>query len=190
MFNCYNKSVRLFSVFALCMSLFFLSGCGKDVSRGKPAIQINDYMMTPEEFNEKFTELNIYSYRPEAKKVFLDTLINQKIILQEAQRLGLDKQDDFLKSIEKFWEQSLLKIIITDKSAEISKKVTVSDAEVAASYKRWKEKNSGDTRPYVKMQEVLKKQLIKEKQSSIFNTWVEGLKARSTVMVDEKALGI
>ena len=185
------KSISfLFFISFVFISQILLAGCGNDVPEGKPAIVINDYEMTSDQFEEKFTEVNIYSYRPEAKKVFLDTLIDQKILLQEAQRQGLDKQSEFLRSIEKFWEQSLLKIVIDEKSSEISKKVTVTETEVLSGYKIWAKNNPTDTRTYEQMKSVIRKHLIKEKQAGLFNAWIDGLKNRSNVIVDKKALGI
>ena len=69
--------------------------------------------------------------------MFLDNLITRKLILQEAQKMGLDRKKEFLKAIENFWEKSLLKIMVDEKTDEIFTDITVTDEEVEESYAKW-----------------------------------------------------
>jgi hypothetical protein len=58
-----------------------------------------------------------------AKEDALDKLITKKILLQEAQRESFDKDQKFMKEIERYWEQALLKLLINKKIDDFSKKL-------------------------------------------------------------------
>lgn len=104
------------------LMIMFIAGCGSSSPRGKKVLaRINNYEITLVEFQEQFAESS-YSRdnTPEAKREFLKALVGRKLILQDAQQKGLDKKDKFLKMIERFWEQSLLKVALQQKSQEIA----------------------------------------------------------------------
>ena len=81
----------------LCL-LFVLSGCS-DWGRGLPehvVARINEESLTTEEFNEEFQELILEpgqekkaSQPANLKKAYLDQVIERKILVQEARRLGI-----------------------------------------------------------------------------------------------------
>lgn len=75
---------------------------------------------------------------PETKKAILEDLITRKALIEEAQKQNLDKQKDFMKEIERYWEQSLLKLLLKRKSQELSHAVGVDKAQVQAEYERRK----------------------------------------------------
>lgn len=83
--------------------------------------KINNYEITRDEFEREFAESTYrHANTPQARREFLDNLINRKLILQDAQAQGLDKEQGFLKMIERFWEQSLLKMALDKKMKEMS----------------------------------------------------------------------
>ena len=45
-------------------------------------------------------------------------MINQKLIILAAEKEGLDKNKEFLKMVENFWQQSLLTMAMQDKTQE------------------------------------------------------------------------
>lgn len=110
-----NKIIFLFLI-------MFLAGCSCPLPRDKKILaRINNYEITLDEFEEQFRG-SLYSKDNtlEARKEFLKVLIGRKLILQDAQAKGLDKKKEFLKMIERFWEQSLLKLALQRKSQEIA----------------------------------------------------------------------
>jgi hypothetical protein len=70
---------------------------------------VGDYVITQEEFEDEYRN-SLYSKNdsPEVRQQFLNNMINQKLILLDAQKKGLDKDKEFLKMVEQFWQQSLL----------------------------------------------------------------------------------
>ena len=45
-------------------------------------------------------------------------MINQKLILLDAEKRGLDKNKEFLKMVENFWQQSLLTMAMQEKAKD------------------------------------------------------------------------
>jgi hypothetical protein len=130
----YNQEDRMAGKRGLFFSLLvflLLSGCGQNPGTHADrdaVVVVNNYSLTREEFENEF-KASAYSEidTPESRKNFLNTLIDRKLILQYAQTEGLDKEKNFLKSIEKFWEQSLLKIVLDKKTREIESKIVLAD---------------------------------------------------------------
>ena len=154
------KNTRMVMV-SLMAALIFLSvyGCennGPAPGGGKIVARINDYAMTAEDFKDeaepvlsnKYPDADPYT----AKKQLLDELITKEVLLQEAQRQNFDKDKAFMKEIERYWEQALLKLLIKKKTEELSKSVTAgSKAE------------------------------RQEKVREDFNKWISGLKKNAVI---------
>jgi len=165
-------------------------GCARNQASDKIAIKINDYTLTAGEFQELFSELTISEDTALHREQFLENLINRKLLLQEAQRLGLDKKKDFLRDIENFWEQSLLKIVIDVKIKELSNQVSIDDAQVEQRYKKWALENPNETKSIEEVREIIRWQMLREQQAVVLNTWIDGLKKNARITVDKKAVGI
>ena len=89
-----------------------------------PALIINDKIISVNEFNQ------LYSTRADrlSKSDFISSLITKNLLIQEAQKEGINKEKSFKKSIQDFYEQSLIKILIDRKFSSI--KADVTDDEV------------------------------------------------------------
>jgi len=122
----------------ITLAVLMISGCQYQAKDKQILAKINNYEITKEEFIEEFKD-SAYgvSDTEESRKSFLDNLINRKLVLQEAQRQGLDKKKDFLKSIERFWEQSLLKVMLDKKSKDISALKGAGKGDMEDTYNSW-----------------------------------------------------
>lgn len=170
-------------IILLCL-LLFISGC-QGSSKDKIILaKINDYEITKEEFEEEF-KVSPFGRTDtlESRKEFLKHLINRKLILQEAQAQGLDKKKSFLKLIERFWEQSLLKIALDRKSKEIVGSVQVSDGTIEETYKNMLKEGETE-KPYEEMYKEIKWRIIKLKESQMMNGWLEGLRKDADIQID------
>lgn len=177
-------------IFLLVFVLLTAVSCAKRSPGKETAFTINDYVLTVEEFNELFAELELPEDTPQARRDFLENLIKQKLLLQEAQRQGLDKQSDFLKSIERFWQQSLLKLIIDKKAKETAGRAAVTEQEVRDYYERWSRENPESAKTYEELSGVIRQQLLNMKQLLIINSWIDDMKKSAKIKVDKKVLGI
>jgi len=169
----------------ILLALLLISGCSAP-ARGKRAVlaKINNYSITQEEFEQAFRD-SVFGMSDtlESRKKFLDILISQKLILQEAQKQGLDRDESFLKSIEKFWEQSLLKIALDKKTKEISSSVYVGDKEIEDAYQKLVAEGKAD-KPYQEMYGQLKWEFNKTKESDELNRWISNLQNRARIKIN------
>ena len=111
---------------------------------------INDYELTIKDFMED-SGLRYRMVRPylskdpvKIKEEIIDKLMTKNVLLQEAQRLSLDKEKAFMREIEAYWQQALLKMLIKNKTEEISKLVTVGEREMKNEYQLMKRKLFGE----------------------------------------------
>jgi hypothetical protein len=165
-----------------CFCLIFLAGCGKP-EKEQFLVKINNYEITLEEFEEEFKE-SPYSRDDSlvSKVEFLDYLINRKLILQDAQRNDLDKDPEFLRMIEKFWEQSLLKLALDAKSKNISDITFVNDNTVEKAYQKMLKDGKTDE-SYEEMHSQIKWELTKFKESQLMDEWMNKLRNKADIRI-------
>ncbi len=68
-------------------------------------------------------------YHSKDDKALLDTIIINELLLQEAQRLKIDREPDFRHSVQSYYEQSLIKILIDRQFSEKGGEVTEKDVD-------------------------------------------------------------
>lgn len=147
-------------------------------------VKINNYTITMQEFNDEF-KASAYAKNNtlESKKEFLSMLIQRKLVLQDAQARGLDKDKEFLKSIERFWEQSLLKQVLDKKSQEINGSLSIPDSAVEAIYNKLKSEGKAD-KPYAQMYSQIKWSLTRLQESQAINRWVVSLYKKANIKIN------
>jgi len=122
----FGVSAKFFLVLAVAASIA-AAGCSakKNFRESEVLAKINNYELGADDFREE-AALTMSDGRlgaDKAKEDILDKLITKKILLQEAQRHNFDKDAKFMKEIERYWEQALLKLLIKKKIAEFSKAI-------------------------------------------------------------------
>ncbi|HNW39621.1 MAG TPA: hypothetical protein PKI44_04270 [Candidatus Omnitrophota bacterium] len=147
-------------------------------------VKINNYTLTPQEFVEEF-QASAYAKdnTPESRREFLNMLIRRKLVLQDAQARGLDKDKEFLKSIEHFWEQSLLKRVMDKKSQEINGSASVQDSAIEAVYNKLKSEGKAD-KPYDQMYKQIKWSLTQLKETQAINKWLGVLYKKAQIKIN------
>lgn len=179
--------INAISIFLLC---FVISGCSGSEPSEKIVVRINEYTLTPDEFNEVYAESGVAEDTPRAREKFIDNLITRKLLLQEAQKEDIDKQRSFLRTIENLWEQALLKIVMDQKAKELASGVSVTEEELLDFYNQWEKDRPENTQSFNEVRELIKWQMLKRKQQLAFNTWVNNLKSQANIKIDKKALGV
>lgn len=89
------------------------------------ALIINDRVITTDELKKRYGSL-----RPEMENEddFINSVITKELLIQESQRTGIDKEENFRRSIQDYYEQSLIKLLMDRKCAIFN--VSVSDDEL------------------------------------------------------------
>jgi len=176
------------SVILAGICIFLLSGCSGQ--KDDPiAVEIDEIAVTQDEYEQAF-ENSPYSKvdDPKAKEEFLDNFIAKKILLKKAEEENLDKDPEFLKHIEMFWQQSLLKLILDKKSKEFSLDIRVSDKEVRKYYAENKDKYFKD-KTIEEVYTQIKWALLRGKQQEAMKEWITSLKKSTKIRVNEKVVG-
>jgi len=185
-----RKSVIPFCLFMLAGALSCHASCSKRDKKEETAVRINAYTLTANEFEELFSEYKMDEDTPQNRAEFLNNLITRKLLLEEAERRGLDTQKDFLRSIENFWEQSLLKLVVDQKVQEIAGNSTATESEMEAYYQKWVQENPETSKPLQEVRDLIEWRIRKAKEAQAMEEWTNDLIQKARIKVDKKAIGI
>ncbi len=173
-------------MFALSALLCACLGCSK---KDKVAIKIGDIPITVREFNDAFEE-GRFQYGVElSRKDFLDSYIVRKLILKEAEDLGLDRDPQILKSLQIFWEQALLKLALAIKINEISVPIEVTDEEVSGLYQAHKDTDYAG-KEFPEVRDEIRMLIFRRKHQQVLQEWTDKLKRHKKVSIDYHLLAI
>jgi hypothetical protein len=168
-------------------------GCsgGQTDSKSPVLARINDYQLTVDEFERQLVAETRYDtdYKltREAKTQLLEELIRKELLIQEAKRLELDRQDSFMRAIERYWESTLIRDLMNLKGKEIGARIYLTEEEVEGHYQQLK--NQG----YVEgaLEEVRPKiadQLLEEKKTAKLRQWVDEMRQSADIKIDQSLL--
>lgn len=166
----------------------FIFGCNCPVKNQAVVVKINQYEMTKAEFEKEFKD-SVYGTEDtfESRMDFLDSLIFRQLILQDAQKKGLDRDKEFLKMIQRFWEQSLLKLALDKKSKEIISSVSVKDADIKEAYDAMLKEKKTD-KSYEQMYPQIKWEISNMKDSQELDGWMKGMRKNSRIEINKQLL--
>ena len=171
----------------VCMVLITV-GCAKKTSE-ESAITIGKIKVTKTEFENAFERFNFDKQASiETRKAFLDNYIDRKLLLKEAEDLGLDKNEEFLQDVEDFWQQALLKLTLDKKTKELFLSIKVSDQEISGLYKAHKDDFPG--KDLANVYSEIKLILLKEKQKKALSDWLSTLRQKTDIKINYKLLGL
>lgn len=148
-------------VLSILLSSVFVTAGEPRSGDDKVLARINNYTLTTADF-ESETQGKLPSGLSPAdlektKEDLLDGLITKKLLIEEAQKQNFDKDRAFIKEIERYWEQALLKLLYNKKSRELLREISkderdpvIRDRKVQEALNRWVEdlKNSADIKKY------------------------------------------
>jgi hypothetical protein len=163
----------------------FLLGCAQSNKPKDAVIKINNYEISKAELNRQFKDSSFARLdTPQSRKDFLDNLIDRVLILQDAQKNNLDNDPRFLKMVENFWMQSLLRLALERKSKEIIGASFVSDREVEEAYQGML-KDGKAAKPYEMMYQGIKRDLTSFKETRMLSQWLTQLHKDADIQVNK-----
>lgn len=149
-----NRLCKIFNcVMALALVAILGCGCTKNPDKSQIVAQINNYQLTLADFKQE-AEMSLTGA---PKELILQDIITKELLLQEAQKMDLDKDKYFMKEIENYWKQSLIKRLIDIKGTEFLAAVKLTDEEL---------KLTGQARDSLKM----------KKAQALLDIWINNLK--------------
>jgi len=95
------------------------------VEISEPLLSINDRIISEKEFEKMSLRKPSYMSREQ----FVESVIEKQILIQEALKMDINKEESFRSSVENFYEQSLIKILLDRKLSSLV--VDVTNDEIA-----------------------------------------------------------
>jgi len=169
-----------------------LFSCSQDKS-GQDLIlaKINDYALTLNEFNTQLKEELEYDkefkLNHDARKTFLDQIITKELLIQEAKRRHLDREDQFIRAIERYWESTLIRDLMSMEGHAIEMRTVVSQEEIKARYDAMLKSDSNQL-PMSSLQDQITREILSEKKQRSLEDWIRRLKTTAKISVNEKLL--
>jgi peptidyl-prolyl cis-trans isomerase C len=113
--------------------------------------RVGSWSITAEEFQERLDALKevVPEYDitdPEARKLVLDELINQQVLVLGAEKQGLTRQKDIQAAVEEFRRT----LIVREVARQLTENITMSDMEARAFYDENKEAMVGPAQWHVR----------------------------------------
>jgi hypothetical protein len=126
----------------IVLLLLFLSlpvGCTKSTTENEKVVAVvNDEPVLLEDFEREISlrskQNPAYKITPTTLEGQLDTIIDRKLMIQEAMKMGLAGNADFVRTIQSFWEQTLIRELIENKNDEWEKRLFVTEQEIRDYY--------------------------------------------------------
>ena len=171
-------------VLLLILHIEFLStGCdgGKggspeSIPKEDIALEVNGNIITIEEFTALIKLENSvnpeFHLIPDKQKEFVDYLIRRELLIHEASRLKLDREKDFLRTIERYWESTLIRNLMARKTDELKKRILILDTDIQAYYNASKTET---TPPLDTIKDEIRNQLLMEQVNLLIVKWEQNL---------------
>jgi hypothetical protein len=184
-----TKNSILVILLLLCLHL---SCCAREEKEESQLLaKINDYSLTLDEFHAQLAaELEMdkdFKLTEAAKRQFLEGLVRKELLIQEAKKRKLDREEKFMRAIERYWESTLIRDLMEAKGQEIEKKAIVSQEEIELRYKEMK-KADPELPPFEEMREVLAKKTLGHKKQRGLEEWVDDLRKKAKVQINQELL--
>lgn len=195
MFFCADRQ-KVFAVF-LFSGFLLLGGCGRQekaegLFEDREVASVNDYKIIVSDFKTAVNPVLEYEKVGEsdwvAKDAILDNLITKKLLIMEAQNQGLDRDRVFMKEVERFWEQSLVKLLLKKKGREFATHISVSEDEMRQEYERRKRQDETVQEPFEAAASDIKQDLLGQKYEAAYEEWLEGLRKKVVIKTNSDIL--
>lgn len=114
--------LTLFAIFlaAITVAAWFLRPEPEKVEEDI-LVTVNNHVIPQRVLEQKRAQLGGHG---KDDKALIDTIIINDLLLQEAQRLGIDKEPNFRLSVQNYYEQSLIKILIDTQFSDMEIEAT------------------------------------------------------------------
>lgn len=117
-----------------------IAACEKNKPQGENIASVNGAPISAAEFQK---EVSLCSKRDPAFKITpqmleeqLNTVIDKKLLIQEAMKKGLAEDPQFAETIKTFWEQTLIRELVELKAKEWADRLFVTEDEIERHYQR------------------------------------------------------
>jgi hypothetical protein len=158
---------------------------------GKPVAQVNDYVIGSADFSRELSESarfhSIAGLTPSDKRTRLNHRIQRELLIQAAVAQGLDREDHFRESIEKFWEQALITNLLRREAGRLEKEILVTIEEIEEEYRELSAKAPGCP-SMDQMMQTIESNVREKKKKKAMDAWVDQLWKNAKITIHEENL--
>ncbi len=144
---------------------------------GEWVIKVNERTITREELEKSYSYYISIHGAVKDRKTFIEELITKELLIQEAKKMGLDTEEPFRRSIQNYYEQTLIKNLTQKVMSEI--KVSVSEDEIADSFRE------RGVVPDEAMKAEVRDALLEKKRTNEMLRWLGSLKDKPGIKIKE-----
>jgi len=112
-------------IFSSMVSLYYLLPT-EPMPAQDVAFHVNGHPVSNETLEEQHRKTGYHSADREGD---IDALVTKQLLINEAQRLGLDRNNDFRMALKNYYEQSLINVLTDHKIASIEVKISEQDID-------------------------------------------------------------
>jgi len=160
-------------------------------NKAKPVARVNDYVIASDDFRQMLARSaasnDIVGLSLADKKRILDEEIRKELLIQEAIKLGLDKEPEFRQTIERYWEQTLITSLVKRECASTKWCTIVTEDEIETRYKQMAQPGT-ELPPLADLRRKLEREISDEKQAKLMEEWTEDLWKKAKIDVNEENL--
>lgn len=121
----YIFAIFFIVVLSSAIMLYFLWP-NKSILPQDVVLRVNGYPMSQKQID---AQIQNQGYHGENREDQVESLVTRQILIQEAQRLGIDKEESFRKALKLYYEQTLIKVLTDRKLASITVDVSEKDID-------------------------------------------------------------
>ncbi len=216
----------MWAIVVLITVTFLFFGLRTAPMSQRTVAQVDGYEISAEELNSLYQKMYDYYQRQmkeavgeNVRKIIrsqaLHELVNNRLLVQEAERVGLRVSDEELQSYiaripafgdagkfdrkvyervlennnmtpAAFEEKQRESLLIQKLESLVEDGVVVNDAELQAAYASKNPKTKGDSKGQM---EIFKRTYLAEKQKSAFDAFVKNLESKAVVKIEDKTIG-
>lgn len=121
-----------------------LASCADKEPRGREIARVGDSPITVKDFQKEVTVAArrdpTLKLTPESLSELLDSMIDRKLLIQQAVERGITEDERFIETIKAYWEQTLIRELIDARMRDWSEKIFVTEEEARSHYRRMSSK--------------------------------------------------
>ena len=178
-----------YDILVISFVFSFVVGCSGNKTEGDNRVvaHVNNYKMTVEDLKYELRHTphdKLYFLETEGgRKRYIDGLLEKEILLQEAQKQNIDKEKNFMKTIENYWEQALLRLLLEREARRVSGSIRVYDNEIEEYYIA-----SGEKKSLSDVEKDIATLIRQRKETAAMDKWIQELRKKSDIKVNKSLL--
>lgn len=186
-----NKQIKFLFLTTVLLCGVFVASCSEENAKSEEhLLKVNDYTLTESSFNTmlKF-ELDAdrsFDLSGDTRVSFLNDLIRKQLLIQEAQQYNLDREEKFRKTIQRYWESTLIRNLLNKKGTQFREETAVTAEQVRGYFEENKDDFGGQS--FDDVNEEIVELIEQEKVGLKMAKWIDSLVDDANIDISDPEL--